>query len=478
MIDALPYSAADELTGVELQQLARVRAGFEAAKPHFAESAAKLQAAAKAEGLLGSPLGRITDLASAHTESTTCVILQESIAEIDAAVEALKFAPPTWVGPDLAASDALWRGYAARAHARELLDFYGTKVPRRVTARSGRKTIKMQPPRGSFCGIRMQKSGAEVTLYRRPDRDLGRVSGVCLCGGSMTCPVCAPRISARRAGEVREAATVAQVHGLCTTMETYTLTHEFGNDLFDEVTLWKDAFRLAFSGRHSAEARRGRLGFVNAAEVTYGRNGWHFHRHLLSFWKDQPDVSLLEDCWRSGARHVGRYTPAFEGHAFDSRPIAIGCEDYVAKIGYEIACPGTKASRTPLRLLLDDMEGVDGAGLKYLEALVALTRQKVASVRWSPRTRGKLGLVTEKSDEQLAQEEATSTDEILGTLSEMMWKRVVDSRIEYQLVAAAQDGEAIGEGQGQDAGQPEEVDLPAFLTADLPDSAASMMAAE
>ena len=40
------------------------------------------------------------------------------------------------------------------------------------------------------------------------------------------------------------------------------------------------------------------------------------------------------------------------------------------------------------------------------------------------------------------------------------------------------DGGAIGEGQGEDAGQPEEVDLPAFLTADFPDSAASMMAAE
>ncbi len=40
------------------------------------------------------------------------------------------------------------------------------------------------------------------------------------------------------------------------------------------------------------------------------------------------------------------------------------------------------------------------------------------------------------------------------------------------------DGEAIGEGQGDDAGQPEEVDHPAFLTADFPESAASMMATE
>ena len=42
----------------------------------------------------------------------------------------------------------------------------------------------------------------------------------------------------------------------------------------------------------------------------------------------------------------------------------------------------------------------------------------------------------------------------------------------------ARDGEEIAEGQGEDAGEPEDVDLPAFLTAGLPESAASMMAAE
>ena len=43
---------------------------------------------------------------------------------------------------------------------------------------------------------------------------------------------------------------------------------------------------------------------------------------------------------------------------------------------------------------------------------------------------------------------------------------------------SAGDGKPIAEGQGEDAGEPEDVDLPAFLTAGLPESAASMMAAE
>jgi ParB family chromosome partitioning protein len=43
---------------------------------------------------------------------------------------------------------------------------------------------------------------------------------------------------------------------------------------------------------------------------------------------------------------------------------------------------------------------------------------------------------------------------------------------------AAHDGEGLAEGQGEDVGEPEDIDLPAFLTADLPNGDASMMAAE
>jgi len=43
---------------------------------------------------------------------------------------------------------------------------------------------------------------------------------------------------------------------------------------------------------------------------------------------------------------------------------------------------------------------------------------------------------------------------------------------------AAGDGEEIAEGQGEDAGEPDDIDLPAFLMADLPDTVTSMMAAE
>ncbi len=43
---------------------------------------------------------------------------------------------------------------------------------------------------------------------------------------------------------------------------------------------------------------------------------------------------------------------------------------------------------------------------------------------------------------------------------------------------AAHDGEDLAEGQEEDVGEPEDIDLPAFLTADLPNGDASMMAAE
>lgn len=68
-------------------------------------------------------------------------------------------------------------------------------------------------------------------------------------------------------------------------------------------------------------------------------------------------------------------------------------------------------------------------------------------------------------------EMATEAERLLkgtGWLSEVLRRA--------DLVAC--DGEAIAEGQGEDAGEPDDIDIPAFLTANLPENPASMMAAE
>ena len=371
----------------------------------------------------GAPLGTDTDFDSVCKNPLLPVDLQP-VTEADIEAEGTGFnLPEVWTGPDLFASDGLWRLYAARIHARQLLCAYG--VRHRMT----------------FCGARVRLRKEGVGVYRRPDRVVGRVSGICLCGGSITCPVCAPRISARRVGELVEAVNVCRARGYAVQMATYTLKHAAGCVLFDEVDVWKRAWRVANTGWCSGRARANRVGYVNSAEVTFGQFSWNFHRHLLLIGREPANALALKDAWRKGAMEVGRYDRNFEEHGFNLLDVELGAERYIAKIGREIGSPhGKTSSRTPLRLLIDDMLGDRLAGEAWIESVVALSRHKVGAVRWSPRLRGYLGLDEEKTDEQLAAEEAVPTDELLGYLSEHQWQRVVEKKIEFQVVAAAQDG--------------------------------------
>ena len=56
-----------------------------------------------------------------------------------------------------------------------------------------------------------------------------------------------------------------------------------------------------------------------------------------------------------------------------------------------------------------------------------------------------------------------------NTLAVRVYNRRQMGGIYLPVFLVASDGEGIADGQGEDAGGPEEVDLPAFLTADLPD---------
>lgn len=317
----------------------------------------------------------------------------------------------------------LGRSYAALWHARQLLKGYGLHN------------------RLSNCGARLLRRSEGVKVFRRPDRVFGRVGGVCMCGSSLACPVCAPRIAGIRVGEIEQAAVRARHEGSRAFLVTFTMPHQRGSLLLDEIRTWQQAFEMANSGRASNAFRADRRGYVNAAEVTYGRNGWHFHRHLLVFSENSiaPDFSAWRDAWRRAAYSVGRYGDGWEDHAFDAREIFDGF-DYVQKIGREIASPLTKASRSIIGLLLEDFDAPGLSGPAYCEAVWTLQQTKVGAVRWSRGLRKSLGLADEVTDEQAAVDTATPTDELLGALSCHQWERVVRMNLEARLVQVAQAG--------------------------------------
>lgn len=304
-----------------------------------------------------------------------------------------------------------------------------------------------------WCGSRISRNADGVGVYARPDRAYGRVNGVCVCGQSLACPVCAPRIAAFRAAEVAECFKKATAAGYEARLATFTTPHELNSSLGREIDCFSTAWRHYQTGRKGAQRRQFSLGNHVGRECTYGdQNGWHYHHHQLRY--DEPG-SFCEDRtraeWLAALESVGRKTRAARARAFDVG--VVGSEAgaaYVAKlstaveaqaraVGLEVAASSIKG-RNLATLLTAASLGDDRAGKIWLDGVKCIVERKVSSVRWSRGLRDKVGLSAEKSDEQIAHEEILSTDVFLGALTPMQWRGVLWHRAEFALCCAANQG--------------------------------------
>jgi hypothetical protein len=309
------------------------------------------------------------------------------------------------------------------------------------------------PVRMRFCGRNITRGFDGVGIYARPDRAYGRVHGVCVCGQSLACPVCAPRIAAFRAAEVAEGFKRAAAAGYEASLVTFTAPHALGSTLGKEIDCFAVAWRrFNCQGKASQKRRRGSLGSQIGRECTYGAAGWHYHHHQLRF--DEPgkfNRERTEAQWLAALDSVGRKWRGAELHAFAAG--LVGNEAgarYVAKlataadaqgraIGLEVAGGSLKGKNLATLLKLAaggdaDVRAIWVAGVR--DILV----RKVSSVRWSPRLRDRLGMAVEKSDVEIAKEEVVDTDVFLGALSPWQWCGVLEWKAEFPLLIAANQG--------------------------------------
>lgn len=294
--------------------------------------------------------------------------------------------------------------------------------------------------RASWCGARLTYKARSVPVYRRPDRPTGRLGNLCVCGQTLVCPVCAPRVSYVRASEVGTGWGKWNESGGQAHMMTFTAPHRAGSPLLTEVDFWREAWRSMFAGgRSSMQLTKQRVGYMNALEMTHGVNGWHVHRHLLMLHQGGLDLEAHKRRWMECLG--GRYSLACENHAFnsvlvDERQIAV----YGQKIGAEIAGGTVKDSKTPLRLLVD-AAATRSAAPEWIEAVKVVGARKLSICRWSPGLRDFLGMGVEKSDEEIAKDEVVKTDELLGIITWGQWRQILARRLEYQVITEAQHGQ-------------------------------------
>lgn len=328
--------------------------------------------------------------------------------------------------------------------------WYLRSVGRELLKRSGVSR------RMRWCGSRIARGQDGVGVYARPDRAYGRVSGVCVCGQSVCCPVCAPRIAAFRSAEVAQAFERARNNGWEARLETFTKPHSLDmrpSALLQEFRVFSDLWRSFNNGRRALARETNAEGHHLGREVTWGNSGWHYHHHRLRY--DRPgtfEPATARAQWLAVLQGAGFDGPGLEEHAYDCGNVedqagAVYCaklstavEAQARAIGSEIASSATKG-RNLNSLLADYSRGDLQASAIWVNGVSCITSTKVSSVRWSPGLRWKLGMDCDaKADETIAQEEVLATDEFLGALNPYQWRVILEHKAEFALCVAANQG--------------------------------------
>jgi hypothetical protein len=258
---------------------------------------------------------------------------------------------------------------------------------------------------------------------------------------------------ARRSDEV---AHVVARHGQDrVAMLSLTIRHAWDDDLRELRSKLADAWRGMTRGAPWKRfcARLGVIGAIRALEVTRGPNGWHPHLHVLLLLEEpiaSREVIELEDDegrkrrewmphgargwaierWQTMvARYVGaEHTPDDE-HGLSLAPCHVAA--YLSKLGLELVDPGTKvahgANRTPLEIAYDLARRGRAEDVKLWRAYCDGMRG-ARQLTWSRGLKARFG-VPDRTDEELAGDQPTTDDVVIGYVPVPIWRDLVVSEI-------------------------------------------------
>lgn len=195
--------------------------------------------------------------------------------------------------------------------------------------------------------------------------------GLQLCGSPYACPVCSPKISEKRAAEIRKAVTDWNASGGICLFITLTFPHSSDDSLPSLVKRFKGALERFRKGAMFDKIKQeiGYFGLIRSLEITWGEaNGWHPHSHeiwfvkpnFLDVIKNQSDFILtsstswptlndffleqfklrLFDRWRTAVVASGLSAPSFERGmdikiAETEDELTKRLSEYLAKTGVE-----------------------------------------------------------------------------------------------------------------------------------------------
>lgn len=249
------------------------------------------------------------------------------------------------------------------------------------------------------------------------DRKKAHWSNVQRCGSVWTCPVCAKQITENRRNELRDGIDAwKNRHNGSVLLLTLTFSHSVGESLKSLLERQKNAYKRFFENTRVVNIMKllKVAHKVKALEVTYGKNGWHPHNHVLLLTKSNTDkssdlVAELSQHWINVCVKSGLSAPSMT-HGLDLRD-GTYADKYISKWGLDAELTkghikkGRNGGFSPFDLLQLSLLGVDmneRTSSSLWQEFGIATKGKRQLV-WS-RGLKKLLLIDDKTDEELAQE--------------------------------------------------------------------------
>lgn len=162
------------------------------------------------------------------------------------------------------------------------------------------------------------------------------------CGSIWICPVCAKKITEHRRDELQRGLSIWRSKGNYAYLMSLTFSHQQFQSLTFLFEGQRKALKIFYQITRVQDILKG-LGVqfkIKSLEVTYGKNGWHPHNHILLLSTKYLGISAFVDAeqefsklWIKACLKAGLNAPSME-YGLDLRDGSYA-EKYISKWGLE-----------------------------------------------------------------------------------------------------------------------------------------------
>jgi hypothetical protein len=298
-----------------------------------------------------------------------------------------------------------------------------------------------------------------ISLYKNDALNSVFFGNLQTCGSVWHCPVCAAKISERRASEVMIAFNYFKSDSRhVISFVTRTVPHTYADSLEKILKQFRNAEKRLKADRNYQSLLKtyGVVGSIKVFEITVGLNGWHLHIHEILFsFLDTPIQGfyaslqeLMYPYWSNAAVYAGFDEPSkANGLQVQNGDFAA---EYIAKFGKEPNGSWDVSKELTKQHIKKSRSGFSPFDLLRLYRDLPLSDtlsiiQEYGQVMHGQKqliwSRGLKNLIQldEKTDDEIAKEiEAEAV--LLGLLSQSQWKFILKHDLRVTILLLAKRG--------------------------------------